>query len=371
MATDQASGMSTPEPFAYFDPDSCSWRMCQGSLLEDSGESCTTWPRQVTWDRQFAWELPTSVHLIDASESSSSLLPTPDGSLFNDGQSVEAYQARKERELEKGYNGNGGGTTLAMMVRLLPTPSASDHTGAEGETRVARQEAGATGGPSLRDLGHLLPTPMSNDWKGGMAAQHQLSDAARSLLPTPTARDGKGSGQHPEKHMAAHRLTGIEHRDDPTRPPLLPTPAAADGDGGRLDSEETFRSGRRPSGSKATRTLRSTLHHNLLPTPVANPDNPGAGGELRAAIEHGPSRRNETGIDSMGRPNRGRALLPTPTSQDARQNALNEAEAQRNPATMWATMGRVQSGDHTSPRFGGGRQSSPETHPDQLTLGDA
>jgi hypothetical protein len=92
-----------------------------------------------------------------------------------------------------------------------------------------------------------------------------------------------------------------------------------------------------------------------------------------ADIEHGPGRRNETGIDSMGRPNQGRPsrLLPTPTSQDARQNALNEAEAQRNPATMWATMGRVQSGDHTSPRYGGGRPSSAELPPDQLTLEDA
>ena len=47
---------------------------------------------------------------------------------------------------------------------------------------------------------------------------------------------------------------------------------------------------------------------------MANPANPGAGGELRAQITLGPSRRNGTGVDSRGRPNKGRTL-PTPRTE--------------------------------------------------------
>jgi hypothetical protein len=43
------------------------------------------------------------------------------------------------------------------------------------------------------------------------------------VLPTPTARDGKGSGNNPSRHLVQHRLTGIEHRNNPngafTSPP--------------------------------------------------------------------------------------------------------------------------------------------------------
>jgi hypothetical protein len=239
MATDQPSGSTSPAPFAYYDPDSCSWRMCQGSLLEASGESCTTWPRQGTWDRGYVWELPTSGPLTDAS-ASSSLLPTPDGAVFNDGQSTEAYLERKRRELAKGYNGNGGGTSLAMTTKLLhegvdpeawrgqllPTPNASDDKGGEGPTRWARQEEGSTGGPALKDIAHLLPTP--------------------------TVQDGENTAGPSQFERNTPPLNAVATQ-------LLPTPSAADGDGGRLDNEETFRSGRRPSGTKATRTLRSTL----------------------------------------------------------------------------------------------------------------
>lgn len=64
------------------------------------------------------------------------LLPTPDASIFNDGQTVEAYQERKARERAKGRNGNGFGTPLAMAVRLLgddtpPPSSAGSESSAE------------------------------------------------------------------------------------------------------------------------------------------------------------------------------------------------------------------------------------------------
>lgn len=44
--------------------------------------------------------------------------PTPDSGVFNDGQTAKAWEARHQKESAKGYNGNGGGTPLAMAVRL-------------------------------------------------------------------------------------------------------------------------------------------------------------------------------------------------------------------------------------------------------------
>lgn len=299
METDQGYGSRTPTPFAYYDRDTSSWRTCQGSLLEDSGEFCTTWPKQGTWDAGFAYELPTSGLPIFAS-GYSSLLPTPQAADGTGGRVERSAAANGWRRPSGSKASKPLGTAVALLPTpqssestptdefleeveqhlgdphtrlylpgrkwhvqrtlsriapaLLPTPGANDHTGPEGETRRARQEEGSTGGPSLRDLPKMLPTPMGNDWKGGMSGQFQLSDAAR-----------------------------------------------------------------------------------LLPTPVANPDNPGAGGELRAALTHGPERRNETGIDTMGRPNTGRPsrLLPTPTAEDG-ERGQNADAARKGPSLRGA-----------------------------------
>ncbi len=195
----------------------------------------------------------------------------------NDGHDPEIFLARRERELAKGRNGNGFGLTLGMAAAMLPTPSA--WLGRRPENATADPERAAS---------------REHDGEGRRGDRSiELPDALAKLLPTPTTQD------------------------------------AANTNG--------------PSQSERNSEPLNVVAPQLLPTPMANPENPGAGGELRAAIQHGEGRRNETGIDSMGRPNRGRPsrLLPTPTGQDARQNALNQTEAERNPYTMWAAMRRL------------------------------
>ena len=56
------------------------------------------------------------------------LLPTPTASNPNDGEALESWEARRQRNLAKGINGNGQGTPLSVAVRLLPTPRATDGT---------------------------------------------------------------------------------------------------------------------------------------------------------------------------------------------------------------------------------------------------
>lgn len=61
--------------------------------------------------------------------SSSSLWPTPNAGLHNDGEDPESFQARLKVLKEKHRNGNGAGTPLAMAVKLWQTPSVADTTG--------------------------------------------------------------------------------------------------------------------------------------------------------------------------------------------------------------------------------------------------
>jgi hypothetical protein len=155
-ATGPASGTRTREPFAYYDPATSSWKTCQGSLLEGSGESCTTWPKQGTWEHGFAYELPTSAHPIYANASSSSPETTP----------------------------------------LLPTPGANDSTGGDHETT-------RDGGPGLRGIRHLLPT---------------LLDAIR-LLPTPTTQDAHNTNGPSQQQRNSQPLNvAINHGDNTSLP---------------------------------------------------------------------------------------------------------------------------------------------------------
>lgn len=148
MATAPDFGLPTPIPFAYFDRDSCSWRMCQGSLLEVSGECCTTWPKQGTWDLGFAYELPISEPLTAESESSSSPaeqnLPTPTA---RDGKGPglrtgirSSGRVRTERDYD-----------LALVASLLPTPVAGDSLGARNRTSGRQEDSKHHDGVTLTD----------------------------------------------------------------------------------------------------------------------------------------------------------------------------------------------------------------------------
>ena len=76
--------------------------------------------------------------------------------MINDGQTAEVWAARKVRERAKGYNGNGGGTPLAMAVRLWPTPTTSDSgekvTAATTQNASLLREAALWSSPSVADV---------------------------------------------------------------------------------------------------------------------------------------------------------------------------------------------------------------------------
>jgi len=166
-------GSNTCESFASYDPESSSLRTSQRCLLEGwtsysealpkagmmqsgqlyelptlalrtSEKGCSSWPTASATDDKTTskpgqrrgqladalWATPrhegfdAGAHggRPDSLHAQVKMWPTPDAGAFNDGQTIEAYQARKAREIAKGYNGNGGGTPLAMAVKLWPTP---------------------------------------------------------------------------------------------------------------------------------------------------------------------------------------------------------------------------------------------------------
>lgn len=63
-------------------------------------------------------------------QTAAKLWPTPNGGNFNDGEDLESWEVRRQKNKAKGINGNGQGTPLAIAAKLWPTPR-RDHSGLE------------------------------------------------------------------------------------------------------------------------------------------------------------------------------------------------------------------------------------------------
>ena len=77
-------GLNSLNAFAYYDPDTHSWKTSQGTFLSDSEQYSQTWPLPGTTHNGIAYQLPPSAPTIDATVSSS-LLPTPTSRDWKDG----------------------------------------------------------------------------------------------------------------------------------------------------------------------------------------------------------------------------------------------------------------------------------------------
>lgn len=108
--------------------------------------------------------------------------PTPDAAVFNAQQTVEAYKARKARELEKGYNGNDGGTTLGIAAKLWATPTTPTGGNESTQSKSRRPKPGPTGdgtGENLQTEAALWATPRATEYKdsgpfGSKSFHHRL-----------------------------------------------------------------------------------------------------------------------------------------------------------------------------------------------------
>lgn len=119
------------------------------------------------------------------------LLPTPDASVMNDGETPETWLARRERVKATAKNGNGMGTPLAMAVQLLPTPGAN--LGDNGGPQHPDKRRAGGHSVSIEDAVHgltLLPTPRASD--GTKGGPNQSGSSGDLMLPSAVQPDRWG-----------------------------------------------------------------------------------------------------------------------------------------------------------------------------------
>lgn len=177
-------GPSSPVSFAYFDPDTRSWKTCQVTFLSGLEMFLETWPDSGTTRNGCASELRISEPPICESGFSS----WPTATAHDDGKSPEAHLRMKQRMGERdGTHANRTAiTSLAVKVQTWPTArredgeSAGNHPGATdsltgatrnwatprtitggGESAERKQELGReeSGGGDLQSQSEHWPTP--------------------------------------------------------------------------------------------------------------------------------------------------------------------------------------------------------------------
>jgi len=175
------SGPTSQEPFAFYDHDSSCLRTSQGTFLSDSMKSSVTLPKWGSMRSGALYERPTLVR--PTAESDFSLLPTPAG------------------------NDMGGGVHAGGMGRV----DGQD----EGETRQRQRSRQK---PVSRGSETLLPTPNTLSYKDSGRCQDWGGDLTHALtcdkcqptmlLPTPTARDWKDTGDftYRDKSILPHEI---------------------------------------------------------------------------------------------------------------------------------------------------------------------
>lgn len=206
----EQSSNTSPTASAFYDPDSSCWRTSQGSLLS---EEYPLLERLPAWGTTHggalcAQAIPPCL-LRTGGRAGSALLGTP--TTATSGRSAEFRRgaAPNPQELAallptprtSDTNGPGvhgdGGLDLRTAAALLPTPTS------QAAKHGATPDIHANGyGSNLWDLPHLLPTPRAQNgeprnmkpWVRPLDQPQNLENALARLLPTPTARDWKDTG---------------------------------------------------------------------------------------------------------------------------------------------------------------------------------
>lgn len=159
LEQDQDSGLSSLESLARYDPDTCSWKTPQYSLLGDLVPFSETWPRWGTMRSGACWAQPMWEPRTRGTESG--LWPTPN--VPNGGRSVAHVTEWSESGRTAYHKGKKVQVGLESAVRLWPTPLANSHTGAgHGPNKK--------GGMNLQTAVKKWPTPVASMHKGSSPA---------------------------------------------------------------------------------------------------------------------------------------------------------------------------------------------------------
>ena len=133
-------------PFAYFDPDTQSWKTSQVTFQQDSEPYKASWPRSGMTVDGIAYQLPPSAHRTSVIEFSSLLHQGPNSHGLWPTATTQDHATRYAQ----------GGMPLGMPARLFPTPTYGKLAGGSGARDKLKQ---------MRDQGQI-----SDDEFRGMTA---------------------------------------------------------------------------------------------------------------------------------------------------------------------------------------------------------
>lgn len=179
--------------------------------------------------------------------------PTPDGSLFNDGQAPEAFEARRSRLAERGINGNGAGIPLAVeAVRFTNEASPTWPTPRTKQGQTYRPKSDGRTGLTLEGRVARWPTPREIYGEHrGMVEGHHLTGQAIGMYRTPDAHVGHYSLTGPTQR--SQNLEAKARRGELPTAPGWPTPQSRDWRSGEA-SDETAGKNARPLNEAAVRS---------------------------------------------------------------------------------------------------------------------
>ena len=154
-ASARDSGENSLESFAYYDPDTCSWKTCQGSLFADLAAYSATWPRSGMMRNGTCYrQLPLAPPISALVSSFSQTYPTP-----------KATDGSKGGPNQRGSKGDE--TLPSMVARLYPTPNGTDWKGAMTRTPGRERTAGKDDLSTRSARLYPTPTADSSDNCGG------------------------------------------------------------------------------------------------------------------------------------------------------------------------------------------------------------
>ncbi|AKU45050.1 DNA methylase [Mycobacterium phage Quico] len=125
---------------------------------------------------------------------------------------------------------NRNSPCMSAIADLLPTPSAANGAGGQTSRSGDRGDELLLGGiAKAYGSGDLLPTPNAQDGNGGGrynsdGHQNTLPGTVLDLLPTPKSSDGQRQDCEAERRRNTPSLVAVDH--------YLPTPSASDATGG-------------------------------------------------------------------------------------------------------------------------------------------
>jgi hypothetical protein len=151
-----------------------------------------------------------SLNLIDTVK----MYPTPSAQEAGEGEFLETLTSKDGTPLkpnERAYNPKTNKhvqMTLNRMVKMFPTPTASDIEGGVSKDVQLKDghffrenKKGERWGVKLRDAISMFPTPRANEpgrtTKGYGRALGELMEGKQQMFPTPTTRDHKDSTLSP------------------------------------------------------------------------------------------------------------------------------------------------------------------------------